>query len=98
MVQSLITALGHDVGRAKLTGDKRWDSKNHQTIQNSTVLWSLTRAQLQPKFFGGVCLIENAQTGAIGRYLAQREPEGAANGSVNRKRQILGQMFRLSRR
>jgi hypothetical protein len=37
-----------------------------------------------------------AQSGAIGRYIAQRKREGASNASLNRETQVLGQMFRLA--
>lgn len=56
-----------------------------------------TRAKhLVDSFFGGPKAIEIAQSGAIGRYVALREREGASNASVNRETQVLGQMFRLA--
>ena len=55
-----------------------------------------TRAKHLNSFFGGMKAIEIAQSGAIGRYVANRRREGATNASVNRETQILGQMFRLA--
>jgi integrase len=55
-----------------------------------------TRAKHLDPFFSGMRAIEIAQSGAIGRYIAQRKREGASNASVNRETQVLGQMFRLA--
>lgn len=55
-----------------------------------------TRAKHLDAFFGGTRAIEIIQSGAIGRYIAQRKREGASNASINREMQVLGQMFRLA--
>ncbi|MGH7923342.1 MAG: tyrosine-type recombinase/integrase [Candidatus Binatus sp.] len=55
-----------------------------------------TRAKHLDQFFRSMKVMDIAQTGAIGRYVAQRKREGASNASLNRETQILGQMFRLA--
>lgn len=55
-----------------------------------------TRAKHLDPFFSGMRAIDIAQSGAIGRYIAQRKREAASNASVNRETQVLGQMFRLA--
>ena len=55
-----------------------------------------TRAKHVDPFFNGMRAVEIAQSGAIGRYVAQRKRQGASNASVNRETQVLGQMFRLA--
>jgi integrase len=54
------------------------------------------RAKHLDQFFRGMRVVEIAQSGAIGRYIAERKREAASNASVNRETQILGQMFRLA--
>jgi integrase len=55
-----------------------------------------TRAKHLDPFFNGMRAVKIAQSGAIGRYVAQRKRRGASNASVNRETQVLGQMFRLA--
>jgi integrase len=72
---------------------------DHCTVSDRTPSLSTfldTRAKHLDPFFDKMRAIDIAQSGAIDRYVAQRKREAAANGSINRETQILGQMFRLA--
>jgi hypothetical protein len=64
---------------------------DHCTIRGrATSLESFldTRAKHLDPFFSGMRAIEIAQSGAIGRFIAQRKREGASNASVNARRKF----------
>jgi integrase len=55
-----------------------------------------TRAKHLDSYFKGMRAIEISEGGAIGRYVAQRKREGAANATINRETQALIQMLRIA--